>query len=1087
MKATAGGCISKDKNHRMEIEVGSYIGKVEGSVHVEAGSHRFHLDMSLPDASGLLPGSLPMRFGMCSGSEKGLIKDPGEDDDEWEPQVPSDSEVPPPPLLDDTDDDEWGPPPPDFDEPEDQGWDPWALVREVDEGDEPPPPPPLDDDWEPGPPEEEDWEPTPPGEEDELDLGPPPPDYTSESDGDDWKPSPPPPPGPSETTLGFDPAAYSLSVSPPQDLAEGLVLYRDPESRRTLTFSQILGLKKQKGAGELKRMLHTWEVISRPSSASKYVKFKPIRPDSRAKSISDAMIKHGVPMAASDAYIHVPALTLAPEEFLRWHAQRRLPGEILDKYPELGKNTVLPKYPVMYKTINPDLNPIIMSESLAQRNSLPPLIREQCKALNTELIHQANLTYYGNGSPDGQMGRLAAVMKVAKEVRQELAQVHSGKPSQFANLTSDVELYKLRFPLWERPPEVKINPDHKLYNNFVELTRTLFPYDVEAIDIQWKSDAGPIWGPQVVKREQVFLQDCAIAQRLLDDAGSKSRAEMFKLHPWLRLAKAKPKAEVYLREQFYAKTRNIFALSSCSQLATHILFKAPHAKCVSFLDDPESWSMIGISPFGGTMDKLNSKMAAKRGFVAAYADNMYSFEEYEGEWYWVSLDGVKMEGCLLPSDLQSYNRRVAEWWGDLPPTWYNYLLNIDPAIGCDIVGLLSALQFPVPGMASGKVGTAYYNTAKMIRLIDEWKKLGGTNTIRRGDSGWQLDPLLEKAMQRVGVRLTIELVTPFTDFVPDKIIKMDFLGFDVIKPTAAGINSWLPVLNQVRLFRSVINVKFDQDKMDKNMGQMSAHVLNLARYRALYLIGGWAYTGLDLTLKVLCRSLIERVRGHAAISVQDVNQLVGTMIEDDFFLDKGAQSMINAREVPSLEQVVTVAAGKGPALRMVKNLALELPLDIIGSITDLQPSVWADLADETKTLETFKSTKVKTETPTDNPWKGLIQTKSTREPTPAEMKKANAAYSKLLQIRGTRTYPMEWSKADLPGLKSSDISPRRLRAYIVDMVSQKLSIPKHVIQSFDWDRVVPSDKGMTHGNVLVNEVPSDRPSVPTILRDLAGK
>jgi len=293
------------------------------------------------------------------------------------------------------------------------------------------------------------------------------------------------------------------------------------------------------------------------------------------------------------------------------------------------------------------------------------------------------------------------------------------------------------------------------------------------------------------------------------------------------------------------------------------------------------------------------------------------------------------------------------------------------------------------------------------------------------------------------------------------------------------------------LFRSVVNMKFNSDKFEKKVGMVPVQLLQLARYRAMYLIGGWAYPGLDLTLRACCKSLQERVRNMAPISEADLSTLLNDVLSKDFLLDQEIVRMIGQREIPSMGDVVRIGGGRNAEPQFIRQLTLsDFPLDKMGLITNIAPKSWADLVEalspgKAEEIEAFIRVKPDTRDPTNDPLAGDPNFKrSEREPTPIEVRRVNKVYNAVRKLIPPDADLMLWSKDDFNGKITSDQMVRldKLGFAIARLVSNNTGAPMNFVQSFKWGGLLPQGNRLTAGNVLVNETPSHRLTLPEVIK-----
>lgn len=150
-------------------------------------------------------------------------------------------------------------------------------------------------------------------------------------------------------------------------------------------------------------------------------------------------------------------------------------------------------------------------------------------------------------------------------------------------------------------------------------------------------------------------------------------------HP-LAIQLLKPKAEVYKRTDFDAKTRNICALSAPTayilQCVHNPYFKSMPAfskQDLVYHKDaipPGQYNLMGWSPVDGFFQKLYEEArhaSAGSSMMLFYADNLYLSVVREKGVVWLSLDGEKMECSHDFEDFEMYTDMIANEFDELDP------------------------------------------------------------------------------------------------------------------------------------------------------------------------------------------------------------------------------------------------------------------------------------------------------------------------------------------------------------------------------------------------------------------------------------
>jgi hypothetical protein len=484
------------------------------------------------------------------------------------------------------------------------------------------------------------------------------------------------------------------------------------------------------------------------------------------------------------------------------------------------------------------------------------------------------------------------------------------------------------------------------------------------VRINLQSDAGLMWSQRnagsVKTRAEVFHSDYILGSMMLDCIESIDRSTggavpqhesdvkdrvgvglladkkngtlpgkdtFWKIWQFLSLAKAKPKFEVMERLKHTEKSRSIFVMQSFSFMPAQLVWRPAYltgtttgTEKVNAQNNPEESNMLnGFSPFHGGLETfLNDRvrLAALRGYdFLIYADNLYIIligDDGNVEWY--SVDGSSMEASIHVNDVKAENRRLlSDYWGHgsdntgIRSSYASYMTAVNPQLVADNVAVLSNQQIPLPGMASGAVGTMYYNSSKMARvalyllaiLLGKWNTLtpDDLKAYKRGEFAnklqasllrqsmfnlkesakiiaWNDQPYvraregfglsgvtgaLRDAAALAGVTLKLEMVSVFDlaeinsstrTFVP-----LDLLGWDMawVKVPDLGLDGGYPVLNRNRLEAAMVYNKTERafgdarrQKVDEVPAEMELNLKDLVRHKAFYALGGWFYPGLGM-------------------------------------------------------------------------------------------------------------------------------------------------------------------------------------------------------------------------------------------------
>jgi len=183
---------------------------------------------------------------------------------------------------------------------------------------------------------------------------------------------------------------------------------------------------------------------------------------------------------------------------------------------------------------------------------------------------------------------------------------------------------------------------------------------------------------------------------------------------------------------------------------------------------------------------------------------------------------------------------------------------------------------------------------------------------------WALPAALSMALLKVGVRLTIEVVTDVAKGLEEGLLNLDLLGFDAVNMGRIVDNAgWMPTLNYNRLYESLAFAKQDYAREERTLGRPTVLALSLARYRALYLMGGWSIPGLDLLIRLRCQTIIEDIGEDVILTPQEkidlIRKIGGLGIEvvnddaDEMLIE--IANVTGVLSVPHLADIYELATG----------------------------------------------------------------------------------------------------------------------------------------------------------------------------------
>jgi len=579
------------------------------------------------------------------------------------------------------------------------------------------------------------------------------------------------------------------------------------------------------------------------------------------------------------------------------------------------------------------------------------------------LVHVLNHNYYGNGSLNGQLGRLLAVWKVYGRA------ADARKPMSYKKLKPMLDR---RYPIlsyeekYGKPNPFKTAPDDRIVTLILQAEKD----GVKLININGNSDPGLLYR-QGMTRTEVFTSDIMQARQLLSHLREFPVDDSFwKIWGFMRLTKLKPKAEVYEREvfrkeaaekagkEFLPKTRNINVMMSFAQLPAHILTYSTYRHNPTADMDPtnEVFSLMGFSSTHGGMTNLIEiavDFARKGGtFIAVYADNFFVCESHDDKIIWGSLDGEKMEASISKDIVEIANRRVIDcgFDGEVPPEWKKYFISVHPSIGVMSIGVIGNQEVLSAGQSSGVVGTSANNATLCCIVGDALRRSGKKALIpNEGRDDFKISSDLAGFAADCGVFLRIERTTHLGNYRPGlSLYNLDMLGADGCRLTDYyGLNCFIPVLNYERLLKALgwdKKVRWGMEGKEKSVSQ---HYFRLVKLRTLYIFGGWFYSDLGDMMAATMRHDLEYLaanlldRGMKADAIAAAVESVGAAlmgILDPDWVEGGSfsplTSILASPSVPAIGDVFKIMLTKDDLDTFVLQVLSDensQPLEILGA------------------------------------------------------------------------------------------------------------------------------------------------------------
>jgi len=212
------------------------------------------------------------------------------------------------------------------------------------------------------------------------------------------------------------------------------------------------------------------------------------------------------------------------------------------------------------------------------------------------------------------------------------------------------------------------------------------------------------------------------------------------------------------------------------------------------------------------------------------------------------------------------------------PAYIIYALQMFPSIAADEVFVIREQQLKGGVLASGAMGTAQFNTVRMIGAMNyQTKHKIHPIQVRydvNGEINVNFNPeFINGVGNTLGIYLTEESLVriaegnnngPATIINPEVgvTLPLDLLGYEAGFIAVGGIRYVVPVLQYKRLLKSFIyqkkNIKTGDDTLDK----LQDNVLKFVRMWSLYLNGGWYYPALAEEIFFLSKKTLEYMQRH---------------------------------------------------------------------------------------------------------------------------------------------------------------------------------------------------------------------------------
>jgi len=512
--------------------------------------------------------------------------------------------------------------------------------------------------------------------------------------------------------------------------------------------------------------------------------------------------------------------------------------------------------------------------ALYDKEYLPAYIK-----LYEDLHHIASKYYYGNGSFNGQLGRLKDVQKIHHDTR--VTYFQTMHPLTY------FEIIDAMFPLDE--PQIPLD------------TYALEQLKVNILKINMKSDTGLLYYDKTSRRglkiADTILQDFLMATEMLL-AFDRTPDGAANYYNFCLLTELKNKDEVYEKEEYETKTRNYWVYNHFSQMPASVIFANVHHEHKTFMlfKDWETTPnpprvLMGWSPWKLGLHNLFAKLfsfaRARYTHLGVYntylcfSDNLYcvQYEPLADKFTYFSLDASKMEGC---HDQYNVKMECARTLAKTKATkevlvgYENYFNTLFIEMAVNSIGVVNNVQIPSKAMSSGIMGTSYFNTSKMCFLIHELEKRDLAPILGNG-----LSPDFTETMKRVGLVMKLErMIEDIEGLIhqPGTILPLDMLGYGGISMQMGDALYLLPILEYPRLLKSFIFPRILQSKKGKGkaprLTTLERNLLDLSRMEALYLLGAWCYQPLGYEIQKRAKVLLRNIKATITenMSFSDVFQ-----------------------------------------------------------------------------------------------------------------------------------------------------------------------------------------------------------------------
>jgi len=535
--------------------------------------------------------------------------------------------------------------------------------------------------------------------------------------------------------------------------------------------------------------------------------------------------------------------------------------------------------------------------------------------------------YLGDGTPEGQMGRFVACLEVSRRVKGKLLGI---KPDS-TQATDDRYLATAKRPWPEgwsdklitmmglAPPlDITITDEP-----IVPQLRALDEIGKPMVTINRLAVPGVLY--PTYTREQTILNDLQMLQIMINLAIERPEEvlTLIEQNPWMNTVFMKNKFEISEKAKVRSKTRNIFPSNSIVNVFNQIIHNmATHASVGNAQNDFTRSSLLGFNPARGNFEEFILKLLKVKEWTAAYADNLY---RVEGN-FWHSMDGAKFEASHnkdTADGLYEAYKKILK--GSIPESFVLLLDALGRDLSFDQNAVFYSAQFMLPGLASGAIATADFNTVLMLLVIHHAKDIGSFLE-RKDDKTFKFTQSFDAVLEKCGVELTHESWVDLEEVRRAALDNMgpklrqflfDLLGWDLTIFHGFGQTFYLPTIARPRLLRAALFMKVS--KTVKGLDLKTA-LLTFQKLKTLYLTGAWAHADLSRLIVARMRAMMDSFAGtdlHAsevAHRVELVNFLTAEM--DEYLHEGGMGEILDAALEPTVPTPYTVLAVFAPPIKV---------------------------------------------------------------------------------------------------------------------------------------------------------------------------